>query len=302
MNEHTTLYIDPSWQKMKIPTTIEEIIGGGASTRGYHAASDYLSCPERSRLKSIGLKLKNTGIIDDIEVGPLVFGSLMHSLLAIRVVHGMAVAEAMIRPGSGIGNSIHEEWRLKAHELLLTYDREWPMSGQFTEGAWLYIGCESTVDTEIAPGVVRTARYDKIVQTSESGRKVVYSVEHKTASRAGEWAMISYTPQFYVQATIWNRNDELVKRYGPMIGVIPDILVKTKVPKCERYAPRYVSERQMDLAVEYMTLPDKIVFPINADGSYPHFIHTCFGGKYGHCEYTEYCLESAKNAYEIEEK
>jgi hypothetical protein len=111
--------------------------------------------------------------------------------------------------------------------------------------------------------------------------------------------MISYTPQFFVQATIWNRNKPLVAKYGPMLGVIPDVLVKTKIPSCDRYPARYVSERQMDLAVEYMTMPDRVVYPINPDGTYPHFIHTCYGGKYGRCDYVNYCLEGAVGAYEV---
>ena len=124
-------------------------------------------------------------------------------------------------------------------------------------------------------------------------------VTHNSASRGGEWAMISYTPQFFVQATIWNRNKPLVAKYGPMLGVIPDVLVKTKIPSCDRYPARYVSERQMDLAVEYMTMPDRVVYPINPDGTYPHFIHTCYGGKYGRCDYVNYCLEGAVGAYEV---
>ena len=35
----------------KIPNSIEEILSGGASALGLSAVTDYLTCPERSRLR-----------------------------------------------------------------------------------------------------------------------------------------------------------------------------------------------------------------------------------------------------------
>lgn len=121
-------------------------------------------------------------------------------------------------------------------------------------------------------------------------------ITHNTAARGGN--MKEYTGQAMAQVTLWNQCPGLVEKYGPMVGVIFDVIVKSGLPKCERLPPRYVTKMQQQRALEYLRLPNTIKYPIGADGSYPRMLHHCYD-RYGACDYVDLCLEGARGEYEI---
>lgn len=290
-----------------IPASLQEMLNVGGSFAGFSGVSGWLACPERVRLEKIGVKRKGwadtySGLV---QLDALGFGTLMHCLSAIRLVHGMKVALDFIGPVSvdvinpfvtqevpagGIGLCIED--RLRAFELLTLYDQTWPVG---EADIYEYFGVELEVAVELAPGVIRTVRYDKVVRDRRDGR--IFSLELKTTSSSGESAMQSYFPQFATQVAIWNRSP-LGQSVGRMVGVVPDTMVKTKSPKCERLFPRTISRFMEERIIEYLKLPDQIQMPMNADGSYPRFFHSCWS-RWGACAFTSLCWEGAVGDFEV---
>jgi len=295
-----------------IPQTTAEMLDSSGSSAGYHAVSSYLACPEKSRLRASGLRRKqrNTDLDPDVmvELNPMGYGTLIHTLLGARIAYGHAASERMLArrevvelvlPDGQIVRplALLEPDRAKALLALRTYDASHPLD----QDPWTYIGVESEVIANVAlpsqPPMYRTVRYDGVVQQQDPVRgKVVLSLEHKTAARGGN--MKEYTGQAMVQVTLWNQCPKLVEMFGPMVGVIFDVIVKSVIPKCERLPPRYVTKLQQQRALEYLRLPETIKYPINADGTYPRMLQTCFD-RYGACDYVDLCLEGARGEYEI---
>lgn len=265
---------------------------------GFSVVSDYLSCPERARLRALGIRRKpRNGFGDEDfpdELNELGYGSLIHALLASRAVHGYEAALWYIDQ-SPMSAELHPGDRLKASTMLRTYEATYPAA----EEPFEYIGVESPVATFMPgdPPVIRTARYDAVIRMKSDGS--IFSLEHKTSARGGSVAL-TYKPQMVWQQALWNANPFLVETYGPMKGVIVDLLVKTQVPRCEREGPFYFTQAQEKLVSEYMRLPERIgpVLPVNMEtGSHPRMLHSCVG-KFRPCEYINICWESMFGDYE----
>lgn len=315
MNDPRNTAIIPSPLHFPVPQTMKELLDSSGSSAGYHAVSSYLGCPERSRLRAMGLRRKQREFDLDpdlpVALNPLGYGTLIHTLLGIRIVYGHTMAEKLLARRGSEPLVTHdkqtiqplgllEEDRAKALLALRTYDATHPLA----HDPWTYIGVETEVyadvGDEITGPIFRTVRYDGVVQQQDGVRgKVVLSLEHKTAARSGN--MKEYTGQAMVQVSLWNACPKLVEIYGPMVGVIFDVIVKSAIPKCERLPPRYVTKRQEQRALEYLRLPEKVKYPVGADGSYPRMLHTCFD-RYGACDYVDLCLEGARGEYTIVEK
>lgn len=279
----------------KIPTTLEEMLSQGGSIAGFSAVSSFLGCPERARLKGIGVHKRSKEMITEgaFELDELAYGTLIHACLAARVVHGMAAAEWLLK----ILNLMDDD-RTRAQSLMRTYDQTFDLASE----PFKYIGVEAEVFTDVGDGlggsIVRSVRYDTVVQYQRVGASpMCFSLENKTAAKGGNTVADQYMPQFASQVTLWNSNPHLVQQYGPMVGVIPNMLIKTTVPRAERYAPRYISRFLQHRATEYLRLPEKINFPINSDGSSPRMLHSCWG-RYRPCDYLSLCWEGSIGDYE----
>lgn len=291
----------PSWG-YDIPVSFNDMMSSRGSFAGNSAVSEFLTCPERARLRASGVRKRGTTPEEGDELKSAGFGVLMHHLLSIRLVHGMERALEFIGPlteaqgainSYGIGLGMED--RVKAFEMLKTYDATYPIADE----PFLYLAVEAEVvsDLSLEPGkqVLRSARFDKVVRDNTTGG--IYSLEHKTSAQSGDFAMQKYTTQFMIQGAIWNKNPYLVERYGRMVGVIPDVLVKTKTPKVERLASRRIHREYERLVCEFMAYPESVRFPIAADGSYPKMLNACYSS-YGACPYVFGCWDGAWGDYE----
>ncbi len=263
------------------------IFDQGPSPAGFHAVSTYLECPEKSRLKALGIRKKGTAWVPGDEMNALGYGLLIHAAMAIRGVYGNGTTISWLEwlP------DICEEDRNKSLTMMKVYDLEYPHEMDNI----VVLGVEVPVTTEIAPGVMRTVRYDNIVRLK--GADEVYPMENKTSARGGRSGMASYSPQMAVQVGLWNANKALVEKYGPMRAGIFNVLIKTVVPRCERIGPDPISRFSQMRALEYLKHASTIEFPVAEDGSYPRFAHSCWG-KYSPCEYIDLCWHDAAGAYE----
>jgi hypothetical protein len=276
------------------PRTVDEIFASQPSPAGHSAVSTYLACPENSRLRSLNVVRKinpeNEGIV--FELDALGYGTLIHGLLGERVVRGYRASMALLDAFVGL----HPEDHLRARALVTAYDSVFPLDKDPFE----YLGVEVQVATDIGDGrggsLIRTVRYDTIVRFPGENR--VFSLENKTSASRSEHALKSYAPQFWVQQALWNSNPACVATWGPMEGVIGNVLVKTKVPDAYRTFPYVATNLQMTRALEYLRMPAYIPMPAQADGSYPRFLHTCWS-RWGPCRFVDLCHEGLHNLFEV---
>lgn len=277
-----------------IPETHAELFEGGSSPAGWSSISGFLTCPESSRLRMLGIKRiwrkHDDGLPDELTAA--MFGSLMHAVLAIRIAHGSEIVASWLSD-SPLAKSLHPMDQEKAQRMLRVYEENYPLESE----PWEYVGVETTVVTDIGGGALRSARYDKLVRMKRD--HALFSLEHKTASKQGSASVSSYTPQMLVQQTIWNKNEALVEKYGRMQGVWIDQLVKTQIPKCERFGPHMFTRLQEDRMVNTLKLAELNYhsMPIAADGSWPRHFQSCWG-RFGPCEYIGLCHDNAIGDYE----
>lgn len=280
----------------EIPLTHHDLFHQGSSPAGWSSISSYLTCPESVRLRTLGVRRIPRAQPDDGIPGELTapdFGTLIHAVLAIRVVYGSEIAAQWLHD-SPIASLLHPIDQQKAQYMLRVYEENYPLTNE----PWEYVGVETTVVTDIGDGILRSARYDKLVRMKKD--HALFSLEHKTAARQGSGSASSYTPQMLVQQTIWNKNPDLVERYGRMQGVWIDQLVKTQIPKCERLGPHMFTRIQEDRMVETLKLADQMyeTLPVAPDGSWPRFFHSCWG-RFGPCQYIGLCHDNATGDYEV---
>lgn len=297
-----------------MPTSLEDLFSRArGSAAGFHAVSEALTCIRKSYLKGQGVVRKGSGELldDDGKINKRSFGTLIHALLAVRVVYGQQPAEQLLLIPNGtptpdfgpVGCGLGLDDLGKALTIVKMYDLEYP----FPIEPFTYLGIEAEVATDIGDGYggscLRTAIFDGVVKRFDQPG-VVWSLEKKTASRAGSSVMDQYMPQFATQCVIWNANPSLVRAYGPMAGVIPDVIVKTTVPKCERHLPRYISRFMQHMTMGYLRLPDEIRYrnnPAHEAFAPPPMLHACWG-KYEPCEYIGLCWENLQGDYEVKER
>lgn len=266
----------------------------GASAAGHSAVSGWLTCPESSRLRSLGIRRKPSSY-DIEELDALAFGTLCHVLGAVRPVYGEEAVYELLRQWAA---EIDPASAQKADLLFKTYDLSFPLALD----PFRYLGVESEVITDIRTrqggSCLRTVRYDGVIRLT-SGE--IFSFEKKTMARSGSNSLSAYTTQAMVQVALWNANEALVKKYGTMRGVIFDCLIKTATPNVDRIGPKYYSLTQQKLALDYMRLPDDggATFTKNPDGTYPRMLHNCFG-RWRPCQYVGLCHDEAWGDYEDE--
>lgn len=292
MNE--TLSLPPL--SFKIPPSWSEARRGGASAAGYHAVSEWMTCPERARLSRMGVRFTADPYADG-GLNELDFGTLIHTLRGIRIAHGMI---AMVHVLDAWRLELGDETYARAMLIMQTYDQLFPIA----HDPLIYFGIETEVRTNIgsaATPIIRTVRYDTLVYAlTTTGEKELYSFECKTSARSGQGVLFPYYGQAMVQMSVWNANPALVEQYGVMRGVIFDLIVKTKMPSVDRI-PRTFSRRQQNLALDYLRLPDNggATYGVQHDGTYPRMLHACWG-RWRPCEFIDLCHEGSYGSYEMD--
>lgn len=276
------------------PDTFAECLTGGASALGMSSTSAWLSCPQYSYLSSLGLRQKRSTEPSDYGLNALAFGTLFHTLRAHRIVHGQEAAEAVLRRYRE-QREMGLEDEQKAMMLLRVYNQAYPIEAEPFE----ILGVECTVYTNIRDWwgrpLFRSVRYDTVVRMHADG--AIFSLECKTAAKSGRAALNPYMPQGMSHSALWNANPHLVAQYGEMQGTIWDHAIKTTNPKADRVGPEYFTKFQQQLALDYLRLPEAISMPKLPDGSYPKFLHTCWG-RWSPCAFIDLCHNNASGDYE----
>lgn len=264
-----------------------------ASQAGFHAVSGYLTCPEQSRLYSLGVRRipwqQESSGPEDLDA--LNFGTACHHLRAVRVLYGDAWEQQL----NAWQQELTADDFTKMKLIFRTYNAVYPRELDTFE----VLGVEALVQTDLRTArgdaaLVRSVRYDTIIR---QGDGYLWSFEAKFLSRGGQNCVNPYMGQAMTQVAIWNANSALVQRYGRMLGVLFDVGLKTQVPNIERH-DRVFGKVHHRLAVEYLRTPENVVFMKNLDGSYPRMLHACWG-RWRPCEMISLCHEQSYGDYTI---
>ena len=292
-------------------TFAQVLAGSKASAAGFHANSEWLTCPERVRLRAMGVTPKNEeggSYTPKDGLNPLSYGTLIHEILALRVIWGHEAAVLELgRWRPELGEKAYGSSLL----ILGVYEQTIPQEYEPLK----FLGVEVEVNTNVVmSGMVgptmyldqrpclRTVRYDAVVYgKTPGGANELYSLERKTMARSGYSALFAYYPQGMTQVALWNANSDLVAAYGEMKGVIYEAIVKTKMPSVDRQ-PTYFTKRQQQMALDYMRYSENGManYAQAPDGSYPRMLHSCWG-RWRPCEFIGLCHDELKDAFQLKD-
>lgn len=272
------------------------MIHSSASKAGMSAVSNFLSCPEKARLQSMGLKPVGDHAIADKdfieELNALEYGTLIHAIRAMRYCYGHEWAMKLL--------DVYKPELLPsdydaAKMMFNVFDNIWPRDRDTFE----LLGVEAEVISDVGFGELRTVRYDSVIRYLDT--REIFSFEAKTAARGGASALSPYFPQGMSQTLIWNANPHLVAQYGEMRGSFFEQFVKTATPTVNRLGPYYWTKRHQVLARNYLMAPGRTVqfFP-EPEGNAPRQLHSCWG-RYRACEFMPICHEEAYGGFRYED-
>lgn len=221
----------------------------GPSPSGWHSMQALYECEQRYVLQKQGVRpLRLPGAMTDSDKR-LVIGSMVHQGRAQWLADGgkstgyrkAMAAWAKESPERPHPAEVVESLRLM-DAYVIRYQAEW-----FGHGAhWKRAGRQRVamlsnhaaveyMATDKETGV--TARYDAVMRLTLGGRRGAWINELKTAGKltpsrepAITWGLDGQT---LTQAMCWG--SEEIKRWGPLQGIVRDVLVKTLQPQFARF-------------------------------------------------------------------
>jgi len=259
-------------------------LGGASSGKGWTSYSIFQECPYKWKRRYIDDAKRQWGV----ESPGLAIGTLVHAFLALYYT-------SMIPDGYGglTAESVYDRLRLRANP-------------EFVAEAWrvfrayvLYYQHEQITPLAVEhdlrdPRTGESCRYDLVAFFDSnlpggypSG---TYIVESKTAGRFDlETTLDGWANDGEVigQIMLWKRLG-LDKRFGPLRGVIVNILGKQKEPKFHRtiVAP---SSWQIEQHARDLERWDGLIALARSTDSFPRSRKSCIG-RYGRCERWYECI------------
>lgn len=270
--------IDEVYDSFKVPRL------GGASTDGWSKLADFQRCPYRywaKHLLEVGSQLTQVGEAP----AALEIGSLFHAMLACHYI-GSIPAGGPEYPTAlefinrmltlGANATIVAE----AERLYMAYFDHY--GNPSNEGI-------SPLAIELGAGIpgIHTCRYDMLA-TIHGG---TWIVEHKTASRETRDVLESWWLDGEIIGEVYGyKLSGLEKVYGPLVGVLVNVVIKTKEPKFRRIE---------------VVIPDSLLARYAADADYwhaqrdaaidaasfPRKLQGCIG-RYDTCQFWDHCRDA----------
>lgn len=263
---------------------------GGASGKGWSRYNAFQQCPRKYYLKNI---VKERGE----EPKPLAVGSAFHAFMALyyfnmrrllddrpEVAAPSELRDFLLDSGAKV-EYVQEGWRLFDAYADYYEGRDDP---------WIPRAVEHLV---VDPATGNSCRYDVIWEMPEdraAAHKLkagIYIGEHKSASNLG----ISNREGWHLdgevvgQIHLWERAG-LHELFGPLEGVVVNIVTKTKVPQFHRevVAPFRNLVAGQARALDYW---DAQMRMCQSTGYWPKALASC-RNRYGLCEYFQICQET----------
>lgn len=135
-----------------------------------------------------------------------------------------------------------------------------------------------------------TCRYDLIARIDDPppGELAgMYVVDWKTASRFDDATLDGWDidGEILGEYALWKCGYEA--KYGPLLGVLVDIIGKQKIPKFHRVFVK-PSEYQIQRHLKDLKYWDQMEYNYMKEGYYPRALNNCIG-RYGKCAYYDIC-------------
>jgi hypothetical protein len=261
-----------------------ERLGGRSTGSGWSNVSLFQKCPyawKRSYLS----RDKGEGAFFAGEPVPLAVGSLIHTYLAVYYQKMITpsypltaddVNQAVITLGCN-PEATQESWRLfTAYRLFYKNERVEPLAVE-----------ANFVD----PRTGHSCRYDLVAYFPDEaiGRlSGTYNVEHKTASRFDQNTLEGWAGDGEIlgQIDIWQRL-KLERRFGPLRGVLVNLIGKQKVPQFHRTvaAPTAFAIDQHRQGLRTWNASIQVA---KATGVFPRARANCIH-RFGRCQWWDHC-------------
>jgi len=261
-----------------------ERLGGQSTGSGWSNVSLFQKCPYRWKRRYVDpYKVDHFGI--EVEILPLAIGTLVHTYLAIYY-------KAMITPGYPI-----------TPEIINRRIREMGCNPDIFEEGWrlfinyrLFYKNENIQPLEVEfdlkdPRTNHSCRFDLIAFVPEERPGMLpgtWAYEHKTAQRFTADVLEAWPGDGEIlgQVDLWDRL-HLDKRFGPLRGVVINLLGKQKTPEFHRtiVSPTaFTIEQHRD---DLRNWNAKIALAKAID-DFPRSRNNCIG-RYGRCELWDHC-------------
>ncbi len=259
-------------------------LGGRSTGSGWSNVSLFQKCPYAWKRRYLEpLVIDNFGIVAEIE--PLAIGSLVHTYLAIyymrMIVPDYPLTPEMVRESLilwGCNPKITDEgWRLFAgYAIYYQHEEIQPLAVEFNVRD---------------PRTNDSCRFDLIAYFSKDRPGMLagtYGIEHKTAAKFDANTLEGWHGDGEVlgQVLSWERL-HLDKRFGPLRGVMVNILGKQKDPQFHRtlVAPTAFTVNQH--ARDLRAWNGKIAVAKSID-DFPRSRNNCIRG-FSRCELWDHC-------------
>lgn len=275
--------LDAAFAKLGIETL------GGASGHGWSRYRDLQKCPHK-------FFLKHERKQDTVGEHPaaLQIGSAFHAFMAIYyqrmidILGGILPENATPEAGplcdlvlehGGNPEYVNEAWRL--FDAYATYYES-------NNDKLIPLAVERHAKDKGSPN---TCRYDLIARVPDDHGTIipgVYVVEHKSASRMSRDVQEGWhlDGEIIGELMLWKRAG-LHRKYGPLQGVIVNIVTKTKVPNFHReiVSPPAAHMRRQHKDLKVWKATEGLY---RATGRWPRALASCVD-RYGFCDYFEHC-------------
>ncbi len=268
---------------------------GGPSGKGWSSRSELQACPYRYYLQRVAPPRLAARILADARKSPaLEIGSLFHQLLAHHYLARL--------PGKD------QEFWLKLTEesdTFLQYLREKGVSGEvIQEARRLYEAYTMRYESDYLRPVAVEARFEddhglscrfdllaEVIDNPLGIPKGLWNVEHKTCSRFDDATLTGWQSDGEIlgQMLVFDRL-KLHRRFGPLQGVIVNLISKTKVPGFHRtFVP--IRKKALRQHAKDLKVFEAVENVYRATGTWPRSRAACIG-RYGKCQFFDHCATS----------
>lgn len=262
-----------------------ERLGGASSGRGWSSFSLFQRCPYAWRRRHIDPPVPKLFLT---ESPGLAIGSLVHAFLALYYTGMMNSPYRALTP-----EAAYKRLRARANPDFVA--EAWRV---FTAYA-IYYKHEQIVPLAVEydlrdPRTGESCRYDLVAFFPEDRPGLLsgtYIIEHKTASRF-DWETLNgwqNDGECIGEVALWRRLG-LDKRFGPLRGLIVNLLGKQKEPKLHRtmVAP---STWQVEQHLRDLRRWEGLMNLAKSMDSFPRARNGCVG-RWGACEHWDHCLDA----------
>lgn len=292
----------PSWGDIQLFPFVEDVfttifhnagvkrLGGASTGEGWSSISTFQRCPYAWKRRYIDAARGNAEVDDilpSIEPTARAVGTVIHTFLAVYYMRmidpSFPLTPKQVRDEAlkhANPEFIHEGWRVfAAYALYYEGENIQPLAVEFDL---------------VNPRTKKSCRFDLVAFFPEvQGDRLpgTYILEHKSTGRFDDTTLNGWANDGEVLGQVMNWKDlRLEKRFGPLRGVIVNILGKHKEPQFHRttVAPEtwQIDQHRRDIArtgheVQLAVLNDD--FPRRRAGC----IH-----RYGKCDHYDHCATS----------